>query len=489
MTFEIGKYINEDVFKQLKRTVYSRSYYEFFKDAYLALHPGGIYSDNWHIKYLCDILQDEAFRINVNKAKGNDIIINMPFRAAKSLIVSVVFPIWCWTIDPTMKFICVSYTADLAMDLAKKSRQLMNSPWFHEFYGDKVKVTTDAIGSITIAGGGVRYSVGTGGTVTGKGADIIILDDPLNPKKSKSLVERKNANDFYTGTLYNRLNQPKVGVRIVVMQRLHEEDLSGFLLANNRSFYDHICIPAELASEKDHAILSPKELEENYIDGLFWPDRFDRIELNNYKKQMGSSEAAGQLQQRPAPDEGNMVKRSWFDMVDAESVTLDLINSPMNFYLDTAETAKQENDATGILVMFKKDNIVYVANAQEIRKEFHELVKYIPQFCIANRYNQNSKVKIEPKSSGKSVVSQLRASTMLNVVELPSPKDDKITRLNAISPLLESRRVRVIKGSYVTAFMDQLCTFPNSTNDDMVDGFVHGVTDLLMEGDFDYMFL
>lgn len=481
--------LNTDIYKELKKSVYKASYYEFFKDAYKELHPGEIYSDNWHIKYLCDQLQDEAERIIDRREKTTDMIINMPFRAAKSLIVSIVFPVWCWTIDQSMQFICVSYTADLAMDLAKKSRNLINSFWFQELYADTVQITTDAIGSISIKGGGMRYSIGTGGTVTGKGSSIIIVDDPINPKKSRSEVERKNAIDFYTGTLYNRLNQPKLGVRIIVMQRLHEDDLTGYLRGKNPDFYKHICIPAELSNEKDKAILSPKELEKFYVDGLFWPDRFDRKEINNYIAQMGSLEVAGQLYQRPAPEEGNLVKKDWFDIVDPQSITLDLVNNPMNFYIDTAETEKQEGDASAILAGFKKDNIIYICNIVEIRKQFFELVKFIPDFVHANKYTNNSKIKIEPKSSGKSVVSQLRASTMLNVVELASPKDSKITRLNAISPILESRRVKFIKGAYLDKFMNQLLTFPNSRNDDCVDVFIYCVTDLLIDNDFDFDFV
>lgn len=320
-------------------------------------------------------------------------------------------------------------------------------------------------------------------------------DDPINPKKSRSQVERRNANSFYTGTLYNRLNQPKLGVRIIVMQRLHEEDLTGKLLSENREAYDHICLPVELVTEKDYKILSPKDVEKYYTPDvetggkLFWPDRFDRKEIETYTKQMGSMEVAGQLYQRPAPDEGNIVKREWFDVIEPESLTLDLINNPVNFYLDTAETSKQEGDATGIVGGFKKDNCVYIVIAAEWKKEFFESCKYIPIFVNQNRYTQNSKIKIEPKSSGKSIVGQLRATTMLNVVELPAPKDDKMTRLSAITPLLESRRVKLIKGNFNSVLLDQLCVFPNGAHDDIVDAFIHCITDLLIQGDFDFEFI
>lgn len=172
----MSQYLDIEVYKQLKRDLYKESYYEFFKDAYKAMYPDEIYSDNWHIKYLCDVLQREAERIIRGEEKGNDIIINMPFRAAKSLITTVMFPVWCWTVKQSMKFICVSYSGDLALNLAKKSRNLIDTDWFQQYFGDRVIFSDDgkSMGSQTIKGGGSRDSIGMGGTITGKGADIIV---------------------------------------------------------------------------------------------------------------------------------------------------------------------------------------------------------------------------------------------------------------------------------------------------------------------------
>jgi predicted phage terminase large subunit-like protein len=318
-------------------------------------------------------------------------------------------------------------------------------------------------------------------------------DDPTNPKMAASVVEKRNVINFYSNTLYSRLNQPELGVRIIIAQRLAEDDLPGHLIANSPNNHDHICIPVEVdLNNLQKENISPSSLIKYYDkDGLFWPDRFSKKVVLDFIKMLGSREAAGQLYQRPAPKEGNMVKESWFDIIEAEIIERDLRMNPMMFYLDTAESDEQQEsgDSTGIVVAYKKDNCVYIANVITIKKAFHELVKFIPEFLNANLYSQYSKVKIEPKSSGKSIVSQLRATTQLSVMELPTPKDSKVVRMSSITPMCESRRVKFINGNYLKPFMSNLLVFPNGKHDDDVDAFIHCVEDLLARDDFDFTFI
>lgn len=487
----IRKVLLSNIEQDLHRELYERSYYEFFKKAYSILLPGEPFSDNWHIKYICGELQAEMERIMRREPRKKDIIINIPFRSAKSLICTVVFPVWCWVRDTTTKFITVSFSASLALEHASASRNLIQSEWFQKLYGDRVILEPDENQKsfYKIKGGGFRRAVGTGGQITGSGATIIICDDPQDPKLAASEVERKNTIDFYNSVLYSRLNQLELGVRIIVQQRLHQEDLSGHLVEKSPNKHKHICIPVKIESGEEN--LKPKELKMYYREGLFWPARFTDSVIEDYAVMMGAQQVAGQLYQRPAPKEGNMVKELWFDIVTPESIERDKSIHPMMFYCDTAESSEQKKsgDYSAILVAFKKDNCVYICNVVKVKKEFHELVKFIPEFVNANWYSQYSKIKIEPKSSGKSIVSQLRSSTMLNVVELKSPKDDKVTRMASITPLCESRRVKMVQGNYLKPFMDNLLVFPNGKHDDDVDVFVYAVTDLLMDSDFDFDFV
>lgn len=484
---------NKEFELELKRNIYRRSYYEFFKAFFPHISRGDHYNDNWHIKLICDRLQQEVERIKQRRARSRDIIINVPFRSTKSLMVSAAFPAWTWLESPSMKFINTSYSASLALEHAELNRILIRSHEYQELFGNDVEFIEDENqkGFFTIKGGGYRKSVGTGGQITGSGGDIIIIDDPQNPKMSTSEVERENVKTFYDTTLYSRLNQPELGVRIIIMQRLHEEDLTGYLLAKAPHKYEHICIPVEvdmknLAEEN----ISPSQLIKYYSkDGLFWPSRFSKRVISDFTEALGSVEAAGQLYQRPSPKEGNLVKAEWFEIVNPTTITRDLRYDAIHFYVDTAETEKTTGDFSAICAAFVKNGTVYICNVVKVKKSFVELNKFIVEWCNANMYNKYSMIKIEPKSSGKSVCSQMKATTGMNVVEMESPKDDKLTRFASITPLCESGRVKFLQGNYVKPTMQSLMTFPNGKNDDDVDVVVYAVRDLLATNNFDFAFV
>lgn len=480
--------INENFEFELKKFIYKKSYYEFFKEAFKVLHPGELYSDNWHVKLICDRLQVEVLRITQHKIKKKDLIINVPFRSSKSMIVSVIFLPWVWVTYPSIKFIYVSYSENLALEHAQFSKNLINSDWYQSFFGDcfKMNRSEDSKHFYANTNGGFRKSTGTGGQITGSGADFLIVDDGQNPKRAASQKERKNTTDFWDYTLYSRLNQLDIGIRINVQQRLHEKDLTGHLLDTNPDQYELIKIPAEI-TDKSQPV--PLELENFYNQKLFWHTRFSKTILENYLRTLGSLQYAGQLQQLPAPEEGNIIKRSWFDIISVEDIIRDIDESPVNYYLDTAETEKQEGDFTSIVTCFKKDNCLYIMDVVEYQLDFWKSCNFIKDYVFKMNYSKNSKIKIEPKSSGKSIVLQLRNTTKLNVLELPSPKDDKLTRLKSCQPVLESRRIILVDGPYIDRFLQQLCTFPNAAHDDMVDAFVYAVTDNLLEDSFDFAWI
>ncbi len=406
------------------------------------------------------------------------------------MLTTVIWPVWSLIVYKRMQFITTSYSSDLALEHATLSRNLIDSIWFKELYGDDYLLKEDekAKGFYKNKHTGSRKSVSMGGQITGSGADVIIVDDPQNPKLASSEVERKNTINYYDHTLFSRLNDPEVGIRIIIMQRLHEQDLTGHLLTNHEEDYNHICFPAEL-TEVTSKIVSPQHVIENYVNNLFWPTRFNKKLLQSYMKALGSVQYAGQLQQLPSPEEGNMIKRAWFEIIEPNRIVRDSVKSPIHFYIDTAETEKTKGDPTGICACFKMNNILYFADIRAIMKEFYELIHYIKSYAIENKYTQNSMIKVEPKSNGKAVVSLMKKTTMLNVIELKAPDRDKITRVSSITPLIESGRVKLLSGNWNEPFLNQAVTFPNSTHDDMVDCFTHAVTDMLGGNDFDFTFI
>jgi len=462
----------------LEKKLCEMSFYEFFKAAWIVVEPSVPLSTNWHHKYICDLLQEECERVIAQKPKTKDVIINVPFRSTKSLIVTVMFPVWAWIKSPKLRFITSSYSATLSIELATKSRDIIFSDWFKRRWGDVFHIKKDQNLKERYENNfvGMRRATSVGGTVTGQGGDFLIVDDPLSPQMASSATERENANEWYRTTFYSRLNQPDIGVRIIIMQRVHEEDLTGFLLGREtRLKYKHICIPAKSGDNN----IKPAYLEEFYDKdtGLFWEDRFSQSTLDDYRSALGSYGYAGQLQQTPTPLDSGMIHKDWFK-VDRYRVE----DAIVNFVIDPAYTADQKNDPSALLAYTYKDNKWQIVDCVNVYKEFPDLVKFIQQWVQKNGYTNRSRIYVEPKASGKSIVQTLVRETGLNVKEDKPPTKDKVARVSDVSASLESGRVSILNGDWNDEFLDQLAKFPAAKHDDMVDCLVMAVNKEIWSG-------
>jgi predicted phage terminase large subunit-like protein len=242
----------------------------------------------------------------------------------------------------------------------------------------------------------------------------------------------------------------------------------------NPDDYLYISIPAEY----DEQVVSPPELKKFYKDGLFAPLTFTPQVLNGYKK-MGSLYYAGQYQQRPVPLEGNLFKRAWFEIISADLIQRDSIDSPIHFFIDTAYTEDQteRNDPSGILSV--------LVNFVEVWLEFPELIAFIQQYVVLNGYTPHSAIYVEPKASGKSVVQQLKG-TNFNVIEIDAEwiRDDKVTRATGVSPIAQSGKVKIIEGTWNEKYLTQLASFPKTQHDEAVDTTVYALNYLMPISDF-----
>ena len=233
---------------KIQSELYKKSFYDFSLDAFKSLHNGQELTPNWHIKLLCDRLQIEAERIVNGGQRGKHLLINVPPRTLKSELVNVFFSVYCWILKDSIQFISSSYSASLSIVLSTQSRRLIESDWFIDHFPDiHLSKDENTKSRFTTTNGGLRYSTSTGGTVTGMGADVIVIDDPQNPQLARSEVERDNSNRFFNETLRSRLNNPDKGIFIVIMQRLHENDMTGMLLEKEPHNWEHICLPAEVS--------------------------------------------------------------------------------------------------------------------------------------------------------------------------------------------------------------------------------------------------
>lgn len=469
---------------ELERDIYRNSFYEYYKVAFCQLHPGTEYDENWHAKYICDILQEETERVLAGKPREKDIIINVPPRSSKSMIASVIWPTWVWGIDPNRKFLSCSYSADLAVSLSRTSKDLIESAWYQRLYGRKVMLRSDLSGAGHYKNtmGGERYAFGFDGTVTGFGGDFLLVDDPQNPKKADSETERKNTIERYDKTVSNRLNDLAVGSRIIIMQRLHEDDLTGHLMNKKTGRphkCKHICIPAEY----DVETVSPVELKDFYKDNLFWPSRFSANVLEE-EKLKGSLYYAGQFGQRPVPPEGNIFKKKWFDILEPEMVSRNERLHPIHFFVDGAYTEDhtERNDPSGILSCFVKDQYLYIVNFVSVWMEFPDFTRFTKEYVELNGYSPGSGIYVEPKATGLSVIQQFKElAPRLNFISIEGEylRDDKVTRANSISAIAQARKVKIIKGPWNDEFIHQLSSFPKAKHDEAVDLLVYAVLNAL----------
>src|ERR1700732_1420338 len=189
------------------------------------LNPQAELAMNWHLEVIA------AKLTAVREGKIRRLIINLPPRHLKSLMASIAFPAWCLGHDPSSQILCVSYAQDLADKLARDCRTTMRSPWYQRIFSTRLAPHRQAVQEFITTRQGYRLATSTGGVLTGRGADIILIDDPLKPEEALSEAQRQTANDWYDHTLYSRLNDKRHGVIVIIMKRLHEDDLVGHVLS------------------------------------------------------------------------------------------------------------------------------------------------------------------------------------------------------------------------------------------------------------------
>jgi len=428
------------------------------------------YVDNFHIRYICDVLTEYGRAIAVREPKP-DLIINIPPGSSKSTMVSQMFPAWLWLHAPWAVVLCSSYSSSLSIDHSIKCRKIIGSERYQRFFGGYLKdrfgsgmlLTKDTEKRFVNIWGGERVAVSTGGAVTGKHGHLIIRDDPLNPEQAVSELYRQRANRYNDRTLSTRKVDKKNTPTITVMQRLHEDDSTGHDLAKEGKNVVHICLPAEVSDR-----VKPEVLKEEYVDGLLDPRRMDREVLEEMLVDLGSYGYSGQFDQAPSPEGGGMIKTKWFREYDLDDV--DWSQVVVHFYLDSAYTSKQENDPSSLLAFFVKKNDLFVVRSLVTRLEFPELVRWIPEQMEILGASRSSRLMIEPKASGLSIGQSLRVNTDLNVIFDDPPKDEKVVRVAAVSPLWEAGRVwRPNRGAWIPAWENEMKLFPKGKHDDQVD--------------------
>jgi len=442
--------------EEINRELARRSFAEFVKQAWPIIEPNTELKWNWHIDAICSHLQA------VHAGTIKDLIINIPFRLSKSILCSVMYPTWVWLTDPGHKFVCTSHTHKTVLENSIKMRRIVTSDWFKAFFpGNSFSLTKDTENYFINEFGGHRQSYSVETSVTGITANTLIIDDPMTSGTASSRLERDRVERVLENDFMTRLTPPGQGRRIIVMQRLHQEDTSGKYLRSDK--WDRLIIPAIWdGDQRSKTALNFQDHRE--LGQSIFPDYMSDEYLEAIKVENGSTFFASQLQQRPVALEGSIIKHEWIKTFH-NNLTPNILRYTIS--IDTAIKVGQNNDYSVVQLWGEAEDGYYLLDMYRKKLEYPALKTAVLSFC--DKYQQASEIIIEDKASGQQLVQDFKQTTRLPVIPV-IPTKDKAQRLHLVSGLFESGKVFVPDNvPWKIDFIDELCSFPYAVHDDIVD--------------------
>jgi predicted phage terminase large subunit-like protein len=435
----------------------------FLHRCMLTLNPGAPFLENWHI---------EAIAYQLERVRSGEItrlIINLPPRSLKSIMVSVAFPAFLLGHDPRRKIFGISYGADLAAKHAADFRSIVQSRWYRQAFPN-MQIARMADSDVSTTSRGYRKATSVSATLTGLGGDCFIIDDPLKPVDAQSDAQRNGLNDWFSNTLSSRLDNKATGVIIVVMQRVHLNDLTGHLLENSAG-WELLNLPAIAEAEETVAIGEGK-LHLRRAGEALHPEREPLEVLENLRRELGSDVFAAQYQQSPVPPGGAMIRREWlryYDKAPERSYRAKIIQS-----WDTAAKDGAQNDWSVCTTWMLADNHYYLIDLTRGRYEYPRLKE--TAVALAQKHRPNC-VLIEDASTGTALAQELKRVYFGGSVRLVPVERDKIGRLYVNQAKFEAGLVIFPKGArFLPELEAELLVFPQGKTDDQVDSITQALS-------------
>lgn len=427
------------------------------------VEPSVDFVPNWHIDVLCGVLEQ------VSKGTIRRLIINVPPGTMKSLLVSVIWPAWEWATYPELRYLTASYGSHLTIRDNLRLRSIINSDWYQYHYPLRMKGDQNEKVRFNTTQGGWRVASSVGGVGTGEHPDRIVVDDPLTAEQARSAVERDNANNWFDSTISSRGIGRDVRV-VVIMQRLHQDDLSGHLLEKGE--WEHICWPMRY----EVADRPPDPRDRRKIPGeLLYPALFPSAVVKRLELDLGPYGVASQLQQRPAPEGGGLFKREWFKVVDGIPVVASRVRG-----WDIAATEGAGDYTAGVRIS-RASGIFYVEHVVRAQLSPHGVDTVMHQTARTDGVACRQREEREPGSSGKAV-GDARAKMLVGYdYRCGAVSGDKVTRAGPFRSQAEAGNVCIVAGPWNSAYLDELCNFPAGRNDDQVDGSSCAFNALVLE--------
>lgn len=429
----------------------------FIARSFAHLDPQTTYAHNWHVDLLADRLTQ------VYQGKLRRLIITVPPRSLKSICASVGFPAWVLGRDPSKRIICASYGQELSNKLARDTAAVMSSDWYQRAFATRLASQRSAAADFETTRRGGRMATSVGGVLTGRGGDIVIIDDPVKPDEALSEAQRQAANTWFDNTLYTRLNDKRTGAIVIIMQRLHLDDLVGHVL--EKEDWEVINLPA-IAVEDEvwhyNTLFGPVE-RQRAAGEVLHPAREPVEVLDALRRTLGEYAFSAQYLQAPVPLGGGIVKAEWLAYYEPQ-------DKPETFetIVQSWDTANKESELADYSVCTTwgvNNKKYYLLHVLRKRMEYPELKRAVVQ--QAELWNART-VLIEDKASGTQLIQELRQT--LSKVKGIKPEHDKVMRMVAQTPEIEAGMVLLPKDAHwLTDYVYELTTFPKGKYDDQVD--------------------
>lgn len=446
---------------------------EFIRQAWHVVEPATPYVHGWHLDAISDHLEA------LSRGGIRNLIINIPPRYMKSLSVCVFWPCWEWTKRPELRWLFSSYSDRLATRDSLKCRRLIKSPWYQARWGDVFSFAGDQNEKTRFENDktGYRLATGVGGAATGEGGDRLVVDDPIKAKDADSDATRTAANTWWDETMSTRGNDPKTVAKVIIMQRLHEEDLTGHVLTKMRDggeHYEHLCLPAEY--EPRVYVSGIGWSDPRTEDGaLLWPERFATADVHALKKSLGSYGTSGQLQQRPTPRGGGMIKRAWWKFYKVLPEHFDRV-------VDSWDMTFKDTKTSDFVAGHKWGKIgadVYLITRIHDRMDFPAAQQAVKNMAVITPIA--SAKLVEDKANGSAIIASLK-STIGGLIPV-QPDGSKQARASAVSPFIESGNAYLPDPSiapWIEEVIAECAAFPLAAHDDDVDAMSQALARLFL---------
>lgn len=456
----------------------THDYYEFVRGAWPIIEPHTKFKETWHIRKVCEALQA------VSAGEIRYLQIWIPPGSMKSILASILWNAWEWTHNPHIRYITGSYAEDLAEDFSMKTRQVVQSEWYQARWPIKMRPDQNQVGDFMNMEGGRRIATSPDGTITGRHADRILIDDPLKPMEIASDAAIEKANKWYDGTLATRAADATTVAEVIIMQRLHTNDLAGHVLPY--ADWEIICLPERYDPDHPHVWSGDLRTEKGQ---LLWPERVGRRENEIRALKLGAHQAAGQLQQNPTNREGDLLKRAHWQYFDRKRLDKDPGSFEFRHIItswDTAFKDKTSSDyvvgqvwgaigADRYLLRSHREQMAFGATKRQI-KEFNTWVRSIWPYAAVTHL-------IEKSANGVEIIDELKRE--ITGVKAWVASTDKYLRAEAAQPTLEAGNCHLpgvqntAKNDYepsqtppwVQAFVEECSEFNRGANDDQVDAW------------------